>query len=69
MARHFVSYACRDERCRVCGADATHRVMEVLDRDDPEYDRPTLTACVCCHCFAALMGPVLPCGNQNQGGT
>jgi hypothetical protein len=64
VAEHFVSGTCKGETCRVCGADATHKVSEVIPFDDPNRIRHELTAYVCCHCFAALMGPAAGCGGE-----
>lgn len=52
---HFVSAACRGERCTLCGQDATHKVGEEILHDDPNPYRHNLTAYVCCCCFQPLM--------------
>lgn len=53
---HFVSAACRGERCSVCGSDATHKIGEEILFDDPNVGMGhNLTAYVCCICFGVLM--------------
>jgi hypothetical protein len=56
MADHFVSGACKGERCTVCGKDATHKVGEEILFDDPNQSRHNLTAYVCCDDFKEIMG-------------
>lgn len=49
------------ERCRLCGADASRKVEEVLFDDDPQPIRHPLTAYLCLGCFAGVMhGSALP---------
>lgn len=44
---------CHGETCR-CGADAFHKVEEVVFDDDPYPYRHPLTAYVCPACFSSL---------------
>lgn len=54
---HFVSAACRGERCNVCTDDATHKVGEEFFFDDPNSGMGhNMTAYICCYCFGIIMG-------------
>ena len=57
MAEPFVSATCQGERCR-CGAPAVKKVGEEIAFDDPNPQRHNLTAYVCAHHYAELMGPL-----------
>lgn len=54
-ARHFVSAACRGERCTLCHRDATHKLGEEIMADDPNPTRHNLVAYVCCTHFTAVV--------------
>jgi len=58
---HFVSASCGGEKCTVCGKDATHKVAEEIQHDDPTYIRHEYTAYVCCGCFRLIFGPAVVC--------
>lgn len=51
----FVSTSCKGEVCK-CNDEATHKIEETIQHDDPEPNRHPLTAYVCCDCFKQLMG-------------
>ena len=54
---HRVSATCNGERCRLCSADATHKVGEMVPHDRPEWhQRHSFTAYVCCGCFGRIFG-------------
>jgi hypothetical protein len=56
---HFVSAACKGERCTMCVDDATHKVGEEILFDDPNVGTGhNLTAYVCCYHFGMLMRTV-----------
>jgi hypothetical protein len=46
----WVSRSCAGEWCR-CGRTASHKIGEVIMRDDPNPDRHELTVYQCCVCF------------------
>lgn len=59
--RHFVSESCKGEKCRMCGAPATHKVGEEIPHDDHNPRRHNLTAYVCCEHFRSIMGSAVSC--------
>jgi len=61
MTQHFVSKACRGERCRICGSEATHKVGEEMLFDDPQFFNHNVTAYVCCECFKKIFGETYRC--------
>jgi len=62
---HWVSASCGGEKCSMCGAPATHKVGEEIQRDDPNKMRHNFTAYVCCNHFMKIFGRVVPCGTPN----
>lgn len=56
MSNRFVSASCQGERCTMCGAPAEAKVGEEIMWDDPNRNRHNLTAYVCAHHFAVIMG-------------
>lgn len=58
MTSHWVSPSCRGERCRICRADATHKVSEEIFADDPGGPaRHGDSAYICCEHYMAVFGP------------
>jgi len=53
---HAVSRCCKGEKCRICGALATHKIEEVIFDDDPFPMRHNWVAYVCCEDFAVIFG-------------
>lgn len=62
---NFIPSACGGERCSMCGAQARHKIEEVLFLDDktawPDWEytyaaRHPSTAYVCSKCFGKIMG-------------
>lgn len=51
----FVSASCVGEKCK-CKRDATHKVEEVIQHDDPDQNRHPLTSYICCPCFGFIFG-------------
>jgi hypothetical protein len=47
---------CVGEKCTMCGAQATHKVAEEFQFDEPMPQRHPLTAYVCGWCFGSIMG-------------
>ena len=67
MFKHFVSGSCGGESCSMCGAQATHKVGEEIQWDDPQQLRHNFTAYVCCDHFRAIFGSAVPCVTPNAG--
>lgn len=53
---HWTSGSCRQETCSVCGEDATHKIGEEIQWDDPNQNRHNLTTYVCCRHFCDIFG-------------
>jgi hypothetical protein len=53
---HLTRPSCIGERCVDCGADATHKIEEVLGFEPHIHP---WTAYLCCTCFGRVMGPVV----------
>ncbi len=53
---HFVSASCKNEKCRICKAPATHKAGEEISADDPNPTRRNLTAYLCCEHFRIIFG-------------
>jgi hypothetical protein len=54
LDNHQISKACKGEICRICKAEATHKVGEEILFDDPNKIRHNLTAYVCCDHFKMI---------------
>lgn len=52
---HFVSKYCKDEKCKICGKSATHKLGEEIFDDDPNPSHHNLTCYVCCEHFRFIM--------------
>ena len=52
----FISESCKGEKCSVCGADATDKLGEEIQSDDPNPNRHNLTAYVCSEHFKMIVG-------------
>lgn len=53
LAGHAPLPSAAEERCRMCGGQAVHKVEQVMD-GIPRYP---FTAYLCCEHFGAVMGP------------
>ena len=65
---HFVSMYCNGEKCKICKADATHKLEETIFDDEPNPQingfsmrRHHFTVYVCCNCFRIIMGKGVLC--------
>ena len=60
--RHFISRHVLDKTCKLCDAQATHKISEEIMGDDPTiYQRPVYEAYVCCEHFRLIMGNNVMC--------
>lgn len=69
MNIHHVSGSCTGEVCRMClpaKVAATHKVGEEISHDDPLQVRHNLTAYVCCTHFREILGPAVPCPQEDE---
>jgi len=57
MIGHSVDVRAQEEKCSLCGQQATHKISEEYPDLSITTDRHPFTHFVCCNCFGKIFGP------------